>query len=150
MYVLHEDWNVCKPPIAFVFYLNKVKTILHNKFKLKGNMPECRNINLQNKYMTFEMYIKTGLLVLKTEKNRVFSIVSHCASNETRRNMKQRNAYDMKKSYVIFVSLQLSFLKITKKKSPFILVFRSTLIWNRTQTVFSILQPHTRISIRTG
>lgn len=80
-------------------------------------MPECRNINLQNKYMTFEMYIKTGLLVLKTEKNRVFSIVSHCASNETRRNMKQRNAYDMKKSYVIFVSLQLSFLKITKKKS---------------------------------
>jgi hypothetical protein len=31
-------------------------------------MPECRNINLQNKYLTFETYTKTGLLVLKTEK----------------------------------------------------------------------------------
>jgi len=59
----------------------------------------------------------TGLLVLKTEKNGVFSIVLHSASNETRRNMKQRNTYDIKESYVIFVSLQLSFLKITKKKS---------------------------------
>jgi hypothetical protein len=42
--------------------IKKVKTILHNKFKLKGNMPECRNINLQNKYITFEIYTKTGLL----------------------------------------------------------------------------------------
>lgn len=48
--------------------LNKVKTILYNKFKPKENMPECRNINLQNKYITFETYTKTGLLVLKTEK----------------------------------------------------------------------------------
>jgi len=31
-------------------------------------MLECRNINLENKYITFEMYTKTGLLSLKTEK----------------------------------------------------------------------------------
>jgi len=59
-------------------------------------MPECRNINLQNKYIAFEMYTKTGLLVWKTEKNRVFSIVSHSASNKTQRNMKQRNTYNIK------------------------------------------------------
>jgi len=52
-------------------------------------MPECRNINLQNKHITFEMDIKTGLLVFKTEKNGVCSIVSHSASNKTHRNMKE-------------------------------------------------------------
>ena len=75
-YVLHEDWNVWKLQIASV-YLNKVNTILHKKkFKLKGNMPECRNINLHNKHITFEMYTKTSLLLFKTEKIE-FSALYH-------------------------------------------------------------------------
>jgi hypothetical protein len=33
--------------------LNKVKTILYNKFKLKDNMPECRNIKFTEQVHNF-------------------------------------------------------------------------------------------------